>query len=573
MKSSELRKKFINFFITKHHRHMPAAKLTSSDDPSVLFNIAGMQQFKRYYQNPVASPASRIVTIQPCIRTIDIDEVGDDTHLTFFEMMGNFAFDNYFKTDAIDFAWEFLTEELNISPDRIYATYFMGDGKISADQESLSILQNISNLKKIIPQSKKDNFWGPTGNEGPCGPTVEFYVDNIEVWNLVFNEFYQDLDNNHTPLTYKGVDTGMGMERILTVINQDKNVYQTDLFVSLVGRVANLGVDDPKSSRIICDHLKAGYFLISEGIRPKNVGREYILRKLLRRVMMHKNINDEVESIFDEIKSIYYDFDLISPKKANSIYQTELKVFKDSLSKGQSVLEKHIQNSKNLTGKDVFLIYSTYGIPLEAQKDYIKNKIDIDEKGFEEEFASSLEEHKNISRAGIEAKFGGHGITDEEHIPQEITIEDLQMVRMHHTATHMLQQALREVLGDHIQQKGSDISPNRLRFDFSHSEPLTNEERKKVEDLVNTKIKENLSVNAKLLSLEEARELGALAFFNSKYGDKVKVYFIGNSDGTAWSKEFCGGPHVKETGELKQFKILSEKSSSAGIRRIKAVAG
>lgn len=573
MKSYELRKTFIDYFVNKNHLHYKAAPLISTDDPSVLFNVAGMQQFKPFYLDPQKAPASKVVTVQPCLRTIDIDEVGDDTHLTVFEMLGNFSFNDYFKEKAIESAWTFLTEIIKIDPRRMHATYFAGDDETPMDTESLEILKGIKELPKIVPQDREDNFWGPTGSEGPCGPTVELYIDNIEIWNLVFNEYYKELNGKYRLLKYKGVDTGMGFERLLTVINDEPSVYNTDLFLPVLKKLNDIGIADIRTARIIADHLKASLFLMNEGIRPKNLGREYVLRKLLRRVMMHEIINDEVESIFEIIKSIYSDMKLISASEAVSIYKVEYKVFKKSLAKGLSVLEAHMAKDKTLTGKDAFDIYSTYGIPLEAQKDYLGNKIEIDTKGFESEFAASLAHHKEISRAGIEAKFGGHGINDEERVPNSVNFEDLQKIKANHTATHLLQQALREVLGDHICQKGSDVAPERLRFDFSHSSALTQDEKEKIEKIVNQKIQENLPVFSKLMSLEEARETGALAFFDSKYGDKVKVYFIGNNDGTAWSKELCAGPHVKSTGEIKAFKITSEKSSSAGIRRIKAVTG
>lgn len=573
MTTNELRRKFVNYFSNQEHIYLPPASLLSNDDPSVLFNVAGMQQFKPYYIDPAKAPSGRVITIQPCLRTIDIDEVGDDTHLTFFEMLGNFSFNDYFKTEAIAMSWKFLTDELKISKSRIHATYFSGDDDTPADIDSKQILKKITNLDddKIIAQNREDNFWGPTGIEGPCGPTVEFYVDGIEIWNLVFNEFYKNQDGQYKTLEFKGVDTGMGLERLITVLQNKTTVYQTDLFTSIVEKINKLGINDICTTRIIADHLKAIVFLVSEGLEPKNLGREYVLRKLMRRVMMHELINSEIETIFKIIIAMYPDSKLYKYSNIKKVYTKELEIFQKTLKKGLLKLEEHVASQNKLDGKDAFMIYSTFGIPLEAQRDYISGSIEIDEAGFNHAFALALSQHKDISRAGLQAKFGGHGVSDEENIPDNITAEDLEKIKCNHTATHLLQQALRDVLGKHIAQKGSDVTAQRLRFDFSHPDSLTQAQKQAVEDIVNQKINEKLTVFSKTLTLEEAREVGALAFFNNKYKDKVKVYFIGSDDATAWSKELCGGPHVTNTSIIKNFKITSEKSSSAGIRRIKAI--
>lgn len=575
MTSKQIKQEFINFFTERGHLHHASAPLISNDDPSVLFNVAGMQQFKSYYLAPEKAPANKIVTIQPCIRTIDIDEVGDDTHLTFFEMLGNFSFNSYYKKEAIEFAWDFLHKHLKISKDRLSATYFLGDDDLPKDQESSDLIANITGLSqdKINPQSREENFWGPTGAEGPCGPTVEFYLDGVEVWNLVFNEYYKNSQGEYILREEKGVDTGLGLERLSALLQSHKDVYNTDLFKPVLEILNNNHFTDKRQVRIIADHIKAIYFLISENLQAKNIGRGYVLRKLMRRVMINKNIDLCLNELFQTYNNIYSDYQLLPPEQAVKIFIAEKNLFDKSLFNGIKILQKLINQNKKLDGKTAFELYSTYGIPLEAQKDFIMGKIEIDQDGFEAVFAQELKKHQEISRAGVEEKFGGHGILDEERISPSISLDDLAKIKMNHTATHLLQQALREVLGEHIQQKGSDVTIERLRFDFTHPSPLTEGEKIKVEKIVNEKIKENLPVFFKLLTLEQARETGALAFFNDKYDNKVKVYFIGNDDGSAWSKEFCGGPHVKFTGEIKKFKIQSEKSSSAGIRRIKAITG
>jgi len=591
---------------------MPSSSLISEDE-TVLFTTAGMQQFKKYYLNPKEAPASRIVTIQKCFRTSDIEEVGDKTHLTFFEMMGNFSFgypkieNSYFKEEAIKWAWGFLTKKewLGLDKKRISATYFGGDKEknLPKDEESFKILNKIEGLYKIKPQGFEDNFWS-LGTEGsPGGPTVEFYVDSIEIWNLVFNEFIFE-GGKYKPSEFRGIDTGMGLERLLSVIQKKESVFETDLFLPILDKIGeankyNLPKDNlPKELlRRLADHLKASSFLISDGILPGKEDREYILRRLLRWCIRYAVLLkfkdywyiEPIKEIVNIYKDVYPEIKK-SEEKIITVFQNEEEKFKKTLENGIKELHKifswyeklvflkrrsvkpgekvkiegedffqKLEETYKELAKKLFFVYQTYGFPLELSFDEWKCWFNRDLSEAEKEkiikyFYQEKEKHQEISRKGAEKKFKG-GLADESYETTKL-----------HTAAHLLLQALREVLGGHVVQKGSNITSERLRFDFSHPEKLTDEQIKKVEELVNKKIKENLPVSCEEMTVEEAKKQGAMGVFEERYGDKVKVYTIGD-----FSKEICGGPHVKNTSELGSFKIIKEESVGSGVRRIKAI--
>lgn len=539
MNSAEIRKRFLGFFESKGHKVVPSSSLVT-DDPSVLFTTAGMQQFKPYYtgaKNPQEDFKTLSTTSsQKCVRTSDIDEVGDDTHLTFFEMLGNFSFGGYWKEEAIAYAHEFVTKELGLTID--YVSIFKDDTtEIPADEESRQIWQNLDPNLTIKEHNAKDNFWGPTGNEGPCGPTTEIYINGVEIWNIVFNEYYKTAEGKYEPLQTKGIDTGMGLERLLVQVQKVKNVYETDLFAPIL---------EASNSRVVADHIRTAVFMIQDGVEPSNTERGYVLRRLIRRSFVH---NKDLESVARAVinnqsyKGIY----AFDENRILSVLRTETEKFKETLDQGLKYFEKN---------PDPFVLFTTYGFPFELTKELAQRKgIEIDEKDFQKRF----EEHQMLSRAGVEQKFKG-GLAG--HSEMEVK---------YHTTTHLLHQALNDVLEDGVGQKGSNITPERLRFDFSFPRKMTDEEKKKVEDIVNEKIKEALPVNKVIMPKAEAEKTGARHFFGDKYGDQVSVYYIGSDLDTAYSKEFCGGPHVKNTSELGTFKIQKEEAVSAGVRRIKAV--
>ena len=541
-----------------------------------------MQQFKSYFtgeNNPENDFKSKnTVSIQKCFRTSDIDEVGDETHLTFFEMLGNFSFGGYFKEQAIKLAHEFITQELGLEID--YVSVFVGDpaaagatagAGVSKDEESEKIWGSLG-VKNIKFAGREDNFWGPTGSEGPCGPTTEIYVNGVEVWNIVFNEYYQDLSGKLEPLKQKGVDTGMGLERLAMVIQNKSNLFETDLF-ELIFKILPAEMD-AKTKRIFADHARGIYFLISDGVRPSNKEAGYILRRLMRRLISYQASVD-ISKIFKAIVENYSDFyKELNLKIVLSIFEEENQKFSKTLSTGLKELSK----LKEINAQSAFKLYESFGLPYETIKEVDAGKAkNLTREEFDEEF----KKHQAISRAGAEKKFGGHGLILNTGELKAGSEEELQKVLRLHTATHLLQQALREVLSKEVSQAGSDITPERTRFDFNFSRKLTPEEIKKVEGLVNQKIKEDLPVNFVELPKSEAEKTGALHFFSAKGGSasggkekypaKVKVYYVGKSLENAWSKEFCGGPHVDHTGVIGKFKIIKEEAVGQDIRRIRAV--
>lgn len=574
MDSRKIREKFINFFKDKGHKIAPSSSLIP-DDPSVLLTTAGMQQFKPYYLGEKSPYGDRVATIQRCFRTSDIEEVGDESHLTFFEMLGNFSFNNnYFKKDIIGWAYEFLTKELKISENRIYATVFEGDEDTPFDQESYDTLKALGLGDDEIKKSgRKDNFWGPTGAEGPCGPTVEFYIDGLEVWNLVFNEYFRSKDGGLKQLEKKGVDTGMGLERLAKVMQEVETVFETDLFFPVIKKTQELSEEcmvpetlHKKYVGIVADHMRGSVFLIGDGVLPSNIERGYILRRLLRRAIRYAKLLELPENWHAEIVKIiienYKEYYPELGRKENEIIKAikeENEKFGKTLDRGLRELEK----LDKIDAEKAFNIFQTYGFPLEMIKEELdKRKLFIDEKDFQEEFRR----HQEKSRAGLEKKFGGHGLIMDTGELKAGSEEEIEKATRLHTATHLLHQALRMVLGGKVRQMGSDINAERLRFDFTHDKKITPEELQKIENIVNEKIAENLEVKMEEMPYKKATESGALAFFRGKYPEVVRVYSAG-----VFSKEVCGGPHASRTGELGKFKIKKEESSSAGVRRIRAI--
>ena len=595
---------------------MPSSSLIP-DDHSVLLTTAGMQQFKKYFTGELDAEkdfgGKNTVSIQKCFRTSDIDEVGDKSHLTFFEMLGNFSFatpatpersdggrGGYWKEDAIKYAHEFITKEMNLKID--YVSVFKGEEGIPADEESEKIWKSlgVSEIKKF---GKEDNFWGPTGSEGPCGPTTEIYVNGIEIWNIVFNEYYMTrtgVDSTRTNadavklrrLKTPGVDTGMGLERLAMAVQKKPTIFETDLFQPLMDF---LPPELPeRTKRIIADHARGSVFLLAEGVRPANKETGYVLRRLLRRVFVYMHLNNLRPDTLEElIKVVIADYNNFYPELAKNkneiinVSWAEYERFGKTIGRGIKELEKLVK----IDAQSAFTLYESYGLPYEIIKEFGKERAKkLRRENFEEEF----KKHQEISRAGSEKKFGGHGLPASLRQPAVETAflagealqaglilntgelkagneEELKKVTRLHTATHLLQQALREVLSDEVHQMGSDITAERTRFDFSYLRKLTAEEIKKVEDLVNQKIKEDLPVSFKEMPIDEAKKTGALYFFKEKYPRVVKVYFVGNSLEDAWSKEFCGGPHVTHTGAIGHFKISKEEAIGAGLRRVRGI--
>lgn len=535
MQSHEIRERFLKFFEQRGHKIIPSSSLVPENDPSVLFTTAGMQQFKSYYTAPENAlrdfSTKNVVTVQKCVRTGDIEEVGDDTHLTFFEMLGNFSFGGYWKKEAIEYAHEFITKELGLTID--YVSLFKDEESgIPADEESREIWKKIDPKLKIKDHNRKDNFWGPTGDEGPCGPTTEIYIHGVEIWNIVFNEFYKTREGKYEPLKTKGVDTGMGLERLLVQVQKKNNVYETDLFNN----------KQTKEERIVADHVKASLFMVTDGVVPTNTGAGYVLRRLIRRaVRFSKN------SLAEEVKKIKKIYEGVYVLDDRGEIKKEENKFRDTLNRGLKEFEK---------GKDPFVLATTYGFPIELALELSKErgiKIDLDE------FNRKMVEHQKLSQTSSAGMFKG-GLANHE----EKTIKL-------HTTHHLLLAGLQAIVSPGIKQRGSNITEERLRIDFLCDHKLTDEEKKKVENWVNEKIKLGLNVVRREMRLTEAEKIGAEMEFGAKYPETVSVYFIEDKGGKAISKEFCGGPHVENTNVLGNFKILKEEAVSAGVRRIKAV--
>ena len=559
----ELIKKYIEFFKTEGHKEIPNSSLIPENDPTVLFTTAGMHPLVPFLLGQKHPLGKRLVGLQKCIRTGDIEEVGDEIHHTFFEMLGNWSFGDYWKKQAIEYSFEFLTKGLKISKEDISVTCFAGDDKISKDNEASEIWGK-TGIKKIKFLGKKDNWWGPAGKTGPCGPDTEIFVNNVEIWNDVFMQYNKDEKGKYLPAKQKNIDTGMGVERTLAILNNLKDNYLTDSFKSIIEEIERLSkkkydsnYETKRAMRIIADHIKASVFIIADGIIPSNTEQGYVLRRLIRRAVIYGKkigIKNFIYKLSESIFSAYDNYPNLQKNKNKIIdeLKKEEEKFNLTLEKGMNIFEKITKDKKQVSGKDSFLLFQSYGFPIEMTKELAKEKrIEINEK----EFQIELQKHQELSRTASAGKFKS-GLADNSETTTKL-----------HTATHLLLAALKKILKDSsIHQMGSNITPERLRFDFNFPRKLTEQEIKLTEKEINSNIQKRFSVIREEMTLEEARRKGATGIFENKYGGKISVYTIGDC-----SKEICTGPHVKNTGELGKFKILKEESSSSGVRRIKAV--
>ncbi|MEK6844814.1 MAG: alanine--tRNA ligase [Nanoarchaeota archaeon] len=562
MDRKQLIQKYIEFFKSKNHKEIPNSSLVPKEDPTVLFTTAGMHPLVPFLSGQKHPLGKKLVGIQKCIRTTDINEVGDKTHHTFFEMLGNWSLGDYSKEDAIKFSFEFLTKELKILKEKLSVTCFKGDKDSPKDTEAEKIWKSLG-INKIKFLGKKDNWWGPAGETGPCGPDTEMFVNGVEIWNDVFMEYEKNKNGEYSEAKQKNIDTGMGVERTLAVLNNLEDNYLTDCFKPIIEKIEQLSnkkygknKDETKAMRIIADHIKASVFIITDGIIPGNSEQSYVLRRLIRRAVRYGKkleIKDFTTPIAEPVFEIYNSYLELRNNKIKILEELkkEEQKFNQTLEKGLNEFNKLTKDKKELNGKDAFLLYQSYGFPIELTREIAKEKgIEINEKGFEQE----LKKHQELSKTASAGKFKS-GLADTSEKTTKL-----------HTATHLLNEALRKILGKDVKQRGSNITLERLRFDFSFDRKLTLEEIKKIEDLVNEKIQENLKVAREEMPLKKALKSGAQGEFGAKYPEKVSVYTIGN-----FSKEICTGPHVKNTKELGKFKIIKEESSSNGVRRIKGV--
>ncbi len=591
MKADELRQKYLEFFKSKGHSVIASASLIPENDPTVLFTTAGMHPLVPYLLGAKHPVGNRLTDVQKCVRTGDIDEVGDASHLTFFEMLGNWSLGDYFKNEMIPWSYEFLTKELGISPDRLAVSVFEGDEDCPRDVESAKLWEKCGIAKeRIFFLPKKNNWWGPAGITGPCGPDTEMFIDTgkpkccdscspacdcgkyLEIWNDVFMQYNKNADGKYEPLAQKNVDTGMGLERTICVLQGKKSVYETDVFkgaLDLLEKLSGLkyGASDEitKAMRIISDHTRTAVFILGDdnGVTPSNTDQGYVLRRLIRRaVRFGRKLNLDkgalsalAEVYIEQYKHVYGELDRNKDKIIKELTAEEEK-FAKTLEQGIKEFEKVVfflekAGQKKISGKLAFKLYDTFGFPIEITEELAKEKgMDVDKEGFDKAF----EEHQQISHAGAEQKFKG-GLADH-------SVETARL----HTATHLLHAALRKVLGVEVGQKGSNITAERLRFDFNFGRPMTREELIEVENIVNEYIKADAPITCEEKSYADAKADGAIGLFENKYGEQVKVYTMGT-----FSKEICGGPHAAHTGELGRFKIIKEQSSSSGVRRIKAI--
>lgn len=581
MKNVNLKDLYINFFVSKGHKEIPSAPVVPENDPSVLFNTAGMQPLIPYLMGKEHPYGTRLCDAQKCIRTNDLDAIGDTYHHTFFEMLGNWSLGDYFKKEAITWSFEFLTQVLNIPVERLAVTVFAGNDIIPFDKVSYDLWLSLGIPEKRIAKTTEDNFW-IAGETGPCGPDTEmFYFRSndeipekfdpederwVEIWNDVFMEFNKKSDGSVESLPKKNVDTGMGLERVTAVLEGVNDNYLSSVWKDVIDLICEISgksyEENAKSIRIIADHIRTSVFIAADnaGIKPSNVGQGYILRRLIRRTIRHAkklgiNINSDWErKIASLIISKYARYYKELTENENTVYEVlknEKEKFNRTLEKGLKEFNKVISKSNNIDGITAFHLYDTYGFPIELTIELAnENNVIVDEKGFNEKF----KEHQNLSRTASAGQFKGGLAGDSETETK------------YHTATHLLNAALKITVNGDVHQKGSNITDERMRFDFSCDHKLTTEEIKNTEDLVNKWIKESLPVTVEEMPKEKAVEIGAEHMFIEKYPDIVTVYFIGDV-----SKEICMGPHVKNTSELGNFKIVKEESSSAGVRRIKAI--
>ena len=581
MKAIDIRNKYLKFFERHGHKIIPSSPLIPENDPSVLFTTAGMQPLVPYLLGEKHPEGKRLTDYQKCLRTNDIDEVGDNRHLTYFEMLGNWSLGDYFKEESIQMSYNFLTKELGIPAEKISVTCFAGDEDCPRDELTASCWEKAGIPKERIYFYGKDDNWWIAGEEGPCGPDTEMFYDTgkpkcsedcqpscdcgkyVEIWNNVFMEYYKK-DGKYTKLEQKNVDTGLGLERMTMLLQGKQTPFDTELFSPVMEKLQNLAKnDDIASRRIVAEHLRASMMIICDGGRPSNLDRGYILRRLIRRMTRHLNklqidlneLPNLIDLNIETLKEMYPELQ-DHKQEIKDVIVAEKDKFMKTLNNGEREFNKVINRLKNqginkIDGKTIFNLYETYGFPPEVTKDLAtENGFEADLSKFDELF----KEHQEKSRMGSDQKFKG-GLAEQN----EKTIA-------YHTATHLLNAALKKVIGPNSHQRGSNITTERMRFDFNCDHKLTPEEKQKVEDLVNEWIKEDLPVTVETMKKEDALKSGAECMFIEKYPEEVTVYTIGNV-----SKELCGGPHVKHTGELGHFKIVKEEASSQGVRRIKAI--
>ncbi len=591
MTANELRRAYIDYFQSRHHAVISGASLIPQNDPTVLFTTAGMHPLVPYLLGEKHPAGTKLVDVQRCIRTGDIDDVGDFSHLTFFEMLGNWSLGDYFKEESIRMSWEFLTSPdwLGIDPEKLAVTCFAGDDEVPRDEESAAVWRSLGLPEERISfLGREENWWGPAGATGPCGPDTEIYVDTgiagtpesrpgvsdgkwMEIWNNVFMEYNKRPDGSYARLERKCVDTGMGIERTITILQGKQSVYQTELFIPVIAGIervtgARYGADESAdmSIRIIADHVRTAAHVLGDeaGVAPSNIGAGYILRRLIRRAVRHGRklgVTDPfLAAIADTVIAMYAPaYPTLGAKHDEVLAEltAEEERFLLTLRKGEHEFEKLLPNLRKnpanvIPGRVAFRLYDTYGFPIEITEELAaEHGMTVDRKGFDEAFRK----HQELSK--IDSGTFRGGLADHT-----------EMTTCLHTATHLLHQALREVLGDHVAQKGSNITQERLRFDFTHPDRMTPDQIERVEEIVNRQIDRDLPVSYTEMTLDEARRSGAIALFGDKYDEVVKVYSVGD-----FSREVCGGPHVSSTGELGRFRIVKEQSSSQGVRRIKAV--
>ena len=592
MRADELREMYLKFFEGKDHSIISGSSLIPENDPTVLFTTAGMHPLVPYLLGEPHPSGTRLCNVQKCIRTGDIESVGDPSHLTFFEMLGNWSLGDYFKEEAISWSFEFLTssEYLGFNPDQLYVSVFEGNDTVPVDEESIQIWQKMGIPgERIFDLPMEDNWWGPAGKTGPCGPDTEMFIDTgkaacgsgcrpgcscgkyFEIWNDVFMQYRKTDAGSFEPLSQRNVDTGMGVERTAAMLQGKESVFETELFAPIIqaisegsGRDMQADEDTGMAFRVLADHIRSSVFILGDdrGTVPGNLGQGYVLRRLIRRaVRFARNIGMEegftrpiAECIIENYRHVYPEIESNRERVLSELTAEEAR-FEKTLNRGTVELNKALEKMKEhnqsvVSGRVAFRLFDTYGFPLEFTEEICSEQgLTVDKKGFEKAF----QKHREVSKQGGESFKGGLGDHSEA------------TTRLH-TATHLLHKSLQVVLGDHVEQKGSNITPKRLRFDFSHPARMTDEEKQKVEDMVNEAIQKDLPITMEVMTLEEAKDSGATALFAGKYGEQVKVFSAGN-----FSKEVCGGPHVERTGELGHFKIKKEGSSSAGVRRIRAV--
>ncbi|HEX5430164.1 MAG TPA: alanine--tRNA ligase [Patescibacteria group bacterium] len=576
MTANDLRKKYLEFFQEKSHKIIPSASLVPANDPTVLFTTAGMHPLVPYLLGQSHPEGRRLTNVQKCLRTDDLDEIGDDTHLTFFEMLGNWSLGDYWKEESIIWSYEFLTSSdwLNLDKSKLAVSVFAGDADAPRDEESAKIWTKLGfEPGQIAYLPKKDNWWGPPGVTGPCGPDTEMFYwtgtedapasfqdthndpNWVEIWNNVFMQYEKQADGKFTELAQRNVDTGMGLERMAAILENKNSVYETEILSAIIDKIKSLEqTSDKKSERIIADHMRAATFLLADGVVPSNKDRGYIARRLIRRSVTYgqklgieHDFTTEIANVIIENYSHAYP-ELKNPGIEIELKKEELK-FRTTLGRGLKILEKN----PDISGAQAFDLFQTYGFPFELTREFANVS---DPAAFEQEF----KKHQELSRTASAGQFKG-GLADHSD----------KVVRLH-TATHLLNAALRKVLGPGVWQKGSNITEERTRFDFTHGQKLTEEQKTEVERFVNEWIKRDLSVKRETMPLTQARDLSAIGVFGEKYPDEVSVYTIyDKSLGEIISREFCGGPHVEHTGQIGQFKIQKEEAVSAGVRRIKAI--